>query len=106
MEHQQPKSVKQQVESLCKRGMALDENRATETLSQVSYFRLKLKASYSQNQKKTPYFTICNMVYLCNAVRPDNHVKSNIMSLIAKSSSLNLRRWGFIDGWEEEPLWK
>ena len=71
-----------------------------------SYPNSWLKANYSQNQKKTPYFTICNMVYLCNAVRPDNHVKSNIMSLIAKSSSLNLRRWGFIDGWEEEPLWK
>ena len=41
MEHQQPRSVQQQVESLQDRGMKLDVTEATNILSQVSYSRLK-----------------------------------------------------------------
>ena len=83
--------------------MQLNETVAHDILSNVSYFRLK---PYSQDQKKTPYFTISNMLYLCNAVRPDNHVKENLKALFAKYQSVNPKRWGFLDGWDKEPIWK
>lgn len=71
-----------------------------------SYPNPWLKLEYTQNQKKTPFFTISNMLYLCNAVRPDNQVKSNIKHLIASCTRVNLRRWGFVSGWEKEPIWR
>ena len=43
----------------------------------------------SQNQKKTPYFTITNMLYLCNAVRPDNNVKANRRTYLPGSPRSN-----------------
>lgn len=66
---------------------------------------LWLKTELSQNQKKAPYFTITNMLYLCNAVRPDNHVKANLKSLFANYPTVKPIRWGFISGWENEPIW-
>ena len=65
-----------------------------------------IKTVPTQNQKKTPYFTITNMLYLCNAVRPDNKVKANLKSLFAKFSAVKLARWGFQTGWDSEPIWK
>ena len=65
-----------------------------------------LKQEYSQIQKKSPFFTISNMIYLCNAVRPDNQVKGNIKRLVASANKVNPKRWGFIDGWDKEPVWR
>ena len=65
-----------------------------------------IRAGLTQNQKKMPYFTITNMLYLCNVVRPDNHVKSNLKSLFSKYPCVNPNKWGFIDGWDNEPIWK
>ena len=71
-----------------------------------SYPNPWLKMDYSQNQKKTPFFTISNMLYLCNAVHPGNQVKANVKRLVAEAKSVNPKRWGFIDGWDKEPVWK
>lgn len=66
---------------------------------------LWIKTELSQNQKKTPYFTITNMLYLCNAVRPDNHVKANLKTLFANYPAVKPIKWRFISGWENEPIW-
>lgn len=65
-----------------------------------------IRTELTQNQKKAPYFTISNMLYLCNSVRPDNHVKENLKALFVKYPSVKPIRWGFLDGWDKEPIWK
>lgn len=65
-----------------------------------------IKTELTQNQKKTPYFTITNMLYLCNAVRPENHVKANLKALFVGYPEVNPSKWGFIKGWDSEPIWK
>ncbi|MBQ9187170.1 MAG: Abi family protein [Prevotella sp.] len=65
-----------------------------------------IKAELSQNQKKAPYFTITNMLYLCNAVRPDNHVKEHLKVLFEKYPKVNPSKWGFVNGWDSEPIWR
>ncbi len=65
-----------------------------------------IRTELAQNMKKTPFFTITNMLYLCNVIRPDNHVKDRLKSLFTKYPSVKLMRWGFVDGWDKEPIWK
>ena len=65
-----------------------------------------IKTELTQNQKKTPYFTITNMLYLCNAVRPDNNVKANLKALFEEFPEVKPIKWGFIKGWDKEPIWK
>lgn len=67
---------------------------------------LWIKNELSQNQKKTPYYTITNMLYLCNAVRPDNQVKVKLKTLFTDFPSVDIAKWGFVTDWDKEPIWK
>lgn len=65
---------------------------------------------YMENQKSLTVSeqvaSLTNMLYLCNAVRPDNHVKANLKNLFAKFPKVKPVSWGFMDGWDKEPIWK
>ncbi len=41
-----------------------------------------LKTPFTDNQKKKPYGVITAMLYLCNAVYPENQIKAKILSLL------------------------
>jgi len=57
-------------------------------------------------QKKKPFLIISTMVYLCNKVSPDHHIKSRILALIHNNPDVPIYKLGFLNNWENQPLWK
>lgn len=64
-----------------------------------------LQTPLSDHQKKKPYGIITSMLYLCNAVYPENAIKSKLLNLIDGNKDISLARLGFIGNWREEPIW-
>jgi abortive infection bacteriophage resistance protein len=56
-------------------------------------------------QEKKPYLIISAMVYLCNAVSPNHHIKSKILELIDNSPKVPIYK-GFLNNWQNESLWE
>ena len=65
-----------------------------------------LSSPLTEKQKNRPYGFIVAMLYLCNAVCPGNKIKNRILELIKAYQDIPHQRLGFIDEWEESPLWK
>jgi len=57
-------------------------------------------------QKKKPFLIISAMVYLCNNVIPENGIKQNILELISNNPNIPIYKLGFLNNWENQPLWK
>jgi len=57
-------------------------------------------------QEKKPFVVISAMVYLCNAINPDNEIKNKIVSLINKNPDVPVYKMGFFNNWQNEPIWK
>ena len=55
--------------------------------------------------KKKPYFIITAMLYLCNAIHTGGTYKQKILALIKKNPEIPIFRLGFLDHWEDEPIW-
>ena len=53
-----------------------------------------------------PFLVISTMVYLCNAIDPNNEIKNKLLSLFRSSPNIPLYKMGFFNNWQQEPLWK
>ena len=46
------------------------------------------------------------MLYLCNAVYPQNQIMAKILSLLDNSKDIPYGKLGFTGNWRNEPIWK
>ena len=60
----------------------------------------------TDNQRKKPYGVVTAMLYLCNAVYPENKIKEKLLSLIDNSTTIPIYKYGFTGDWHKEPIWK
>lgn len=58
-----------------------------------------------EDAKKKPYFVITTMLYLCNAIDVGDSYKRKIIALIKENPQIPIYRLGFLDGWDQEPIW-
>lgn len=57
-------------------------------------------------QTKKPFLIISCMVYLCNNVTPTNQIKTKIIELFNAYPAIPVYKLGFLNNWQNEPLWK
>ncbi|MDR0738527.1 MAG: Abi family protein [Prevotellaceae bacterium] len=57
-------------------------------------------------QEKKPFVVISTMVYLCNAINPNNEIKNKLLSLFGNNPDIPIYKIGFFNNWRQEPLWK
>lgn len=60
----------------------------------------------SQVQTKKPFLIISCMVYLCNAVTPGHQIKTKILELFNTNPTIPIYKLGFLNNWNNEPIWK
>jgi abortive infection bacteriophage resistance protein len=60
----------------------------------------------TEAQKKKPFLIISCMLYLCNEVAPGHRIKARIRRLIEANPSIPVYKMGFMNDWQNEPLWK
>ncbi len=65
-----------------------------------------LNTPFTENQKKKPYGVVTAMLYLCDAVCPENQIKSKILSLLDNNKGISYVKLGFTGNWRNEPIWK
>lgn len=65
-----------------------------------------LATPLTESQINRPYGYIVAMIYLCNAVCPDNNVKDKILNLTKEYRDIPYHKIGFCGNWESEPIWK
>ena len=53
-----------------------------------------------------PFIAISTMVYLCNAINPNNEIKNKLLALFNSYPNIPISKLGFFNGWQNEPLWK
>ena len=57
-------------------------------------------------QTKKPFLIISCMVYLCNQITPNHHIKAKVLKLIEDNPKIPIYKLGFLNNWENEPIWK
>ena len=57
-------------------------------------------------QEKKTFVVISTMVYLCNAINPDNEIKNKLLTLFQNNPTIPIYKIGFFNNWQHEPLWK
>jgi abortive infection bacteriophage resistance protein len=57
-------------------------------------------------QCKKPFLIITIMIYLCNYVAPDNQIKSKLLTLFKNKPDLPIYKLGFLNNWQNHPIWK
>lgn len=62
--------------------------------------------SLTQVQTQKPFLIISCMLYLCNAVTPGHQIKSKILTLLNDNPLVPIYKLGFLNNWNNEPLWK
>jgi len=60
----------------------------------------------SNVQIKKPFLIISCMVYLCNKIESQHPIKSNVLNLFASYPNVPIYKMGFLNNWENEPLWQ
>ena len=65
-----------------------------------------LQIDLSKFQEKRPFHVISTMLYLCNAVNPDNIFKQKLFDLFAQYPQMPLHKLGFNNQWKQENIWK
>lgn len=65
-----------------------------------------LNTPFTDNQKKKPYGVVTAMLYLCNAVYPENQIKEKILSLLNNNKDIPYSKLGFTGNWQKEPIWR
>ena len=56
-------------------------------------------------QTKKPFLIISCMIYLCNQIEPGHEIKTGIISLFNDYPSVPVYKIGFLNNWQNEPLW-
>ena len=57
-------------------------------------------------QEKKPFVVISTMIYLCDAINPNNQIKSKLLSLFDSHPDIPIYKMGFFNNWQKEPFWK
>ncbi|SHE79944.1 Abortive infection bacteriophage resistance protein [Bacteroides luti] len=65
-----------------------------------------LQYSITEVQAKKPFYVITTMLYLCNAIDPNNHIKSKLLQLFNDNPTIPIYKIGFFNNWQHEPIWK
>ena len=64
-------------------------------------------STQQRNVKQTkPFLVISTMVYLCNAVNPNNEIKNKLITLFSDNPNIPINKYGFFDNWRQEPIWQ
>jgi Abortive infection bacteriophage resistance protein len=57
-------------------------------------------------QTKKPFLIISCMIHLCNHVTPGHQIKTRIIDLFNANPTIPTYKIGFMNNWQNEPLWK
>jgi abortive infection bacteriophage resistance protein len=57
-------------------------------------------------QRPKPFLLISTMIYLCNAINPNNEIKNKLFALFKSNPNIPIYKLGFFNNWQNEPLWK
>ena len=57
-------------------------------------------------QSKKPFLIISSLIYMCNMIDSNNPIKKNIIELFNSKSNISIYKLGFLNNWQNEPLWK
>lgn len=57
-------------------------------------------------QAKKPFLIISSMVYLCNHIAPNHQIKIKILDLFNTNPTIPIYKLGFLNNWQNEPLWR
>jgi abortive infection bacteriophage resistance protein len=57
-------------------------------------------------QRKKPFLIITSMVFICNKVTPNHQIKSKIVDLLLEEPKLPIYKMGFLNNWQNHPIWK
>ena len=64
-----------------------------------------LNLPITEVQKKKPFLIISTLVYISNTVTPGHHIKDKIIELIKNNPDVPIYKLGFLNSWEQNPLW-
>jgi abortive infection bacteriophage resistance protein len=67
---------------------------------------LWLQNTITPVQEKKPFVVISTMIYLCNAVNPNNEIKNKLLILFRNNPDIPISKLGFINHWEQDMFWK
>lgn len=56
-------------------------------------------------QIKKPFLIITSMIYLCNEVTPNHKIKHKILDLFSQKPDLPIYKLGFLNNWQNQPIW-
>ena len=62
--------------------------------------------SLTDVQKKKPFLIISSMIFICNKISPNHQTKTRIRELIDTYPGVPIYKLGFLNNWQDEPLWK
>ncbi|MBR6198371.1 MAG: Abi family protein [Bacteroidaceae bacterium] len=65
-----------------------------------------LNVDMTENMRKRAFGVISCLLYLCNALTPDNRIKDNIIQLFDRHPNVPIYLLGFTDGWKDYPIWR
>ncbi len=57
-------------------------------------------------QRKKPFLIISTMLFLCNKVTPNHHIKQHILELIKNNPTIPIYKLGFLNKWDQHSIWK
>ena len=63
-------------------------------------------SSLTEHQRKRAFGVISCLLYLCNAINPENTIKQDIKNLFDSYPNIPIFMIGFTRGWEENPIWE
>lgn len=65
-----------------------------------------LSTDMTDNQRKRAFGVVSCLLYLCNAIAPENTMKEEIKQLFAQYPKVPVFMLGFSNKWENNPLWR
>lgn len=65
-----------------------------------------LYTDMTENQKSRAFGVISTLLYLCNAICPQNTIKKDILDLFENHPNIPIFKLGFTKDWRKSPLWR
>lgn len=81
-------------------------NRRYPTMPQMP---ARLPLAWADTSRVRPmklYAQLCVILYLEQSIVPNSNIKDKLLKLLADYPQVSVRRMGFPNGWENEPLWQ
>lgn len=60
----------------------------------------------TEHQRKRAFGVISCLLYLCNAIKPNNTIKQDIKNIFNIYPNIPIFMIGYTNGWEHNPIWK